>query len=170
MAGARWTGGPTGYIVAAGYEETACDWSSTKLKKMSQKHATAIVVVACSVILLTVGYVALHDMSQHASPTSLLESSLKQLVRRLWAGGNNKLAQQRHRKNLELLGARHKSIRSQLRKTLSLNAADSIKADVNTATVSPHVTGLYAGPRRIRGFCGGPSKPAGMIMLASQRV
>lgn len=128
---------------------------------MSQKYATAFIAVACSVILLTVGYVGLHDMSQNGSPATLLESSLKQIVRRLWAGGNNKLALQR--KNLESLGTRHKYIRSQLRKTLSLNAASSIKADDNTAPELPHSTELYAGPRRIRGYCGGPSKPAGMI-------
>ncbi len=130
---------------------------------MSQKYATAFIAVACSVILLTVGYVGLHEMTQNGNPASLLESSLKQIVRRLWAGGNNKLVLQRQRKNLESLGTRHKYIRSQLRKTLGLHASESIKADVNIAPALPHSTGLYAGPRRIRGYCGGPSKPAGMI-------
>ena len=106
------------------------------------------------VSLLAIILVSMHESAKQRDQSGLMQKYVK-LVRALWPDGKSVLSQ-KHRRNLESAINRHKYIRSQLKNKSMQNRQES---GARPARQSPTI--LYSGPRRIRGYVGGPSKPAG---------
>jgi hypothetical protein len=118
-------------------------------------------------------YVGVHEIPKSHSTFNLMQTYLK-FVHKSVFGGNSgkstaKILSQRHRQNLEAAVNRHRYLDSQVKKQQhrNIDAVPSARA----AAAHPNPTVLSSGARRIRGWVGGPSTPAGaMDILKAQSL
>ena len=133
--------------------------------EMGKQYVLAMLAV--SALLLAVGYMSIYEISKNDSTLDLLQRHLRRVISKIWAGGNNKLSRklglEKHRQALEYTANRHKSIRSKLKSMPSQIKSETTKLGARTPSKS--ALGLYTKPRRIRGWVGGPSTPAGRFLI-----